>query len=61
MDPNMDRQYEDVPLAESNVTLKLADIQRRCSQLLAEPDELAELSLEEPLAGADSGNPYARG
>ena len=45
----MDKDFNDVPLSESNVTLKLADIQKRCSALMAEPDAL-ELSLEEPAA-----------
>ncbi len=61
MDKTMDKVYEDVPLAESSVTLRLADIQRRCSQMLSDPDELAGLSLEDPVAQADSGNPYSRG
>ena len=42
----MDPEYKDVPLAESNVSLKLAEIQKRCSDLLQEPDTL-ELTLEE--------------
>ena len=52
---------EDIPLSESNVSLKLADIQKRCSQLLSEPDELDGLSLEDPVSVEDQGNPYNRG
>ncbi len=59
----MDKDFTDIPLSQSNVTLKLADIQKRCSQLLAEPDELAGLSLEEegPVVEPDTNNPYNRG
>ncbi len=56
----MDKEIRDVPLAESNISLKLADIQRRCSQLISEPDSLG-LTLEEPLAEMDDNNPYNRG
>lgn len=62
MDDRNDKDFNDIPLAESNVSLKLADIQRRCSQLMQQPDALITLSLEdEPLAVKDSGNPYDRG
>ncbi len=57
MKPN----WDEVPLSESNVSLKLADIQKRCSQLLNEPHELDGLSLEDPVAVEDQGNPYNRG
>ncbi len=40
-------EFEDIPLSESNVSLKLEAIRRRCSELLDEPDLLNELSLEE--------------
>ena len=43
----MDKDFKDIPLSESNVSLKLADIQRRCSELLSDPDQMVELSLEE--------------
>jgi hypothetical protein len=56
----MDKEFKDVPLSESNVSLKLADIQKRCSELLDEPGGL-ELTLEEPVLALDSGNPYNRG
>ncbi len=58
--------YDDVPLSESNVSLKLSEIQKRCSELLDEPDTL-ELTLEEPgpaVAKAKdetSYDPYDRG
>ncbi len=57
----MDKDHKDVPLSESNVTLRLADIQRRCSQLLNEEDELGGLTLEEPVLAKDDSNPYDRG
>ncbi len=57
----MDKDFENVPLSQSNVSLRLADIQKRCSELIDDPDYLGGLSLEEPVAVADSGNPYNRG
>ncbi|MDJ0906686.1 MAG: hypothetical protein QNI96_11750 [Woeseiaceae bacterium] len=40
------------------MTLKLELIQKRCSELMDDPDSL-ELALEEPAAGdAGSGDPY---
>ena len=56
----MDKEFKDVPLSESNVSLKLADIQKRCSELLEQPDTL-ELTLEEPGLELDFNNPYKRG
>ena len=45
----MDKKFTDKPLAESSVSLKLEEIQRRCSELMEEPGALQELSREEPL------------
>ena len=57
----MDDDFDDIPLSQSNVSLKLADIQRRCSELLDAPDGL-ELALEDPVAvPVDDSNPYDRG
>ena len=61
MDGKMNKEFEGVPLSESNVSLKLADIQKRCSQLIEDPDEFGGLSLEDPAIEADSNNPYSRG
>ena len=63
-DRKMDKDSNDVPLSETNVSLKLADIQKRCSVLMDEPDTL-ELTLEEPVAVAGAAdekcyNPYDR-
>jgi len=57
----MDKDFKDIPLSESNVSLKLADIQRRCSELLSEPDTTTDLTLEEPIIEPDKNNPYNRG
>ena len=57
----MDKKLMDTPLSESNVSLKLEEIRRRCSELMDEPDALLELSLEDSVAeaGSDNGfNPY---
>ena len=45
----MGKRDIDTPLSESSVSHKLELIQRRCSQLLDQPDSL-ELTLEEPAA-----------
>lgn len=61
-DTKMDKEFDDVPLSQSNVTMKLADIQRRCSQLMEEDEEELGLTLEDPPAEkADDSNPYDRG
>ena len=57
----MNKEYEDIPLSQSNVSLKLADIQKRCSDLSGDTDELGGLSLEDPVVEPDSNNPYKRG
>lgn len=57
----MKKNYEDIPLSQSNVSLKLADIQKRCSDLIDDTDELGGLSLEEPVVAPDINNPYKRG
>lgn len=57
----MEKDFNDIPLSESNVSLKLADIQRRCSELLLDTGEPLELSLEEPSAPPEGSNPYDRG
>ena len=61
MDRKMEKDFNDIPLAESNVSLKLADIQRRCAQLLEESGDELELTLEEPALPQDDSNPYDRG
>ncbi len=57
----MDKDFDDVPLSQSTISKRLAEIQRRCSQLADDPDELSELSLEDPIAKSDKGNPYNTG
>ena len=57
----MDKDFKDIPLAESQVSLKLAEIQRRCSELLEDSGDSLELSLEEPISRPDDNNPYNHG
>lgn len=57
----MNKDFNNIPLSESNVSLRLADIQKRCSDLIEDPDELGDLSLEEPAGKPDNNNPYNRG
>ena len=61
MDGKMQKDFDDMPLSESNVSLKLADIQRRCAQLLEESGDELELTLEEPALPQDGSNPYDLG
>ncbi len=56
----MDKDFDDIPLAQSDVSLKLADIQKRCSQLIQDADEFGGLSLEDPTTEPDNSNPYNR-
>lgn len=56
----MDKNAMDTPLSESSVSLKLEEIQKRCSQLMDEPEEMLELSLEEPAAAPLTSDPYNR-
>jgi hypothetical protein len=48
----------DTPLSQSSVSLKLEEIQKRCSELMDEPDTLMELSLEDPTADPRASDPY---
>ena len=60
----MDWDFKDEPLSASNVSLRLAEIQKRCSDLLSEPEGLDELQLEgdDSAPGDQSGfNPYNHG
>jgi hypothetical protein len=61
MDETMDKDFDDIPLSQSNVSLKLADIQKRCSELIESSSDFGGLSLEEPVIEADDSNPYSRG
>lgn len=57
----MDKDFDDdIPLSESNVSLKLADIQKRCSQLIQDTENSIELTLEEAVVPSDAFNPYNR-
>ena len=61
MDKKMDKDFYDNRLSHSDVTLRLADIQKRCTQLLDESSEDTGLCLvlEDPIADPnDNSNPY---
>jgi hypothetical protein len=57
---SMDTKLMETPLSQSSVTLKLEEIQKRCSELMEEPDALSDLTLEEPVADPRSNDPYNR-
>ena len=61
VDKKMQKDFNDMPLSESNVSLKLADIQRRCAELITDSGDALELTLEEPLIEQDGSNPYDLG
>jgi hypothetical protein len=56
----MDKNHDDITLAESGVSLRLAEIRQRCTQLLSDPDGL-ELKLEDATEPSDGTNPYNLG
>jgi len=58
--PSMDAKVMETPLSESSVSLKLEEIQKRCNELMDEPEALLELSIEEPVTDPRSSDPYNR-
>jgi len=50
----------ETPLSQSSVSLKLEEIQKRCNELMDEPDALLELTLEESVVDPRSNDPYNR-
>lgn len=56
----MEIDSTDAPLSESNVSLKLTEIQLRCAEFLSNDSSL-ELTLEEPILAQDGCDPYDRG
>ena len=46
----MDKKEMETPLSQSSVSLKLELIQKRCSELMDEPDAMLELVIDEPEA-----------
>jgi len=57
----MDTKDMEIPLSKSSVSLKLEEVQKRCNELMDEPDALLELTLEEPVVtNSHSNDPYNR-
>jgi hypothetical protein len=50
----------DTPLSQSYISLKLSEIQKRCSELMEAPDGLTELQLEDSEPAPDNSDPYNR-
>ena len=46
----MDKKEMETPLSQSSVSMKLELIQKRCSELMDEPDAMLELVIDEPEA-----------
>ena len=59
----MRTDFKDVPLSESTVSLKLSEIQRKCTELIQDSEALSDLTLEAepPVPVPDRGDPYNRG
>ncbi len=51
-------RHMDTPLSQTMNTLKLEEIKRRCEELNQEPQELLELTLEDPEYQQDGSDPY---
>ena len=60
MDDDTQRDDNEVPLSESSVSHKLAEIQKRCSELLQDSANSDDLTLEEPAIVVDPFDPYNR-
>jgi len=60
MDDETEKGANSVPLSESSVSHKLAEIQKRCSDLLQGSASLGDLSLEEGARVSDTFDPYNR-
>jgi len=63
MDTMKKLSFDEVSLAESSVAFKLSEIQKRCSELLDDPEpESGGLSLEDTnIVDPDKNCPYSRG
>ena len=63
MDTMKKLSFDEVSLAESSVAFKLSEIQKRCSELLDEPElDCDGLSLEDTSSiELDDNCPYSRG
>ncbi|NNC76501.1 MAG: hypothetical protein HKN77_00980 [Woeseiaceae bacterium] len=61
MDDDTQRKDSSVPLSESSVSHKLAEIQKRCADLLQDSASSGDLTLEEPALACDTFDPYDHG
>ncbi len=61
MDDIMQKDDNPVPLSESSVSHELAEIQKRCAELLQDSASSNELTLEEPALVCDTFDPYNHG
>ena len=60
MDDDTEKDSKSVPLSESSVSHKLAEIQKRCSELLRDSAISDDLTLDEGAIVADPFDPYNR-
>ena len=60
MDEIMEKDDTSVPLSESSVSHELAEIQKRCAELLQDSASTDDLTLEEPALVCEAFDPYNR-
>ena len=48
----------DQPISETSVSIKLAEIQKRCNKLMEEPEDALELAPDEPDGSGDNADRY---
>ena len=48
----------DEPISETSVSIKLAEIQKRCNKLMEEPEDALELTLDEADKPGDNADRY---
>lgn len=61
MDDETEKGVNSVPLSESSVSHKLAEIQKRCSELLQDSSSAEDLTLEDAALVSDAFDPYNQG
>lgn len=54
-------RHMDTPLSQTNVSLGLEEIKRRCEELNQQPQDFLELKLEDADSELNGSDPYNRG
>ena len=56
----MNKEIKEVPLSESSVSLKLADIRKQCTLMRRKTDVIDGMVLEESVHDPKNDDPYSR-